>query len=57
MKTAVSYMDVIWTDACRLYENSQILTSSGDCAELAVLSNWKYEEHTVLELTVVHTVS
>ncbi len=43
------------TEFCKLCENSQFLRSSGEYAELAVLS--KYGEHTVLELTVMHTVS
>ena len=43
------------TEFCKLCENLQFLRSSGEYAELVVLS--KYGEHTVLELTVVHTVS
>jgi hypothetical protein len=39
----------------KLCENLQFPRSFGEYAELAVLS--KYEEHTVLELAVMHTVS
>lgn len=43
------------TEFRRLCGNSQFWRSSGEYAELAVLS--KYGERTVLKLTVVHTVS
>jgi len=43
------------SEFCKLCENLQFLSSSGEYAELAVV--FKYEEHIVLELAVTHTVS